>query len=128
MRLSSVSNYWLVNNWMKEVGQNSPDKLSLPTPLRSKLIHEEFHELEEAVTTGDHLAIAKEAADLLVVVYGLFVEMGVSGDEVFAAVMANNQGKVAHRTVRDDGKIIVPPEVKARLKKEMEVALKEILA
>lgn len=72
--------------------------------------------------------LVKELADILVVVYGTFVAIGVDGDLAMNIVMGNNFGKVEKGTFRGDGKLIVPPEVKKQLKKEVTERLQELLS
>lgn len=67
--------------------------------LRQKLIDEEYEELCEAMNTNDVKEIAKEMADLLYVVYGTAVTMGIDLDAVFAEVHKSNMSKLD-----DDGK------------------------
>lgn len=137
------SNYKQVKEWMRRVEQPTPDRpktLSMARlELREGLIKEEFDEVchefrgyriavsDGHTLQGHTLSLAKELADLLVVVYGTFVEMGLDADEVFAAVMENNNGKIDHRQIRTDGKVEVPPSVKKALKARMNEMLSEIL-
>lgn len=67
--------------------------------LRQKLIDEEYEELCEAMNTGNVKDIAKEMADLLYVVYGTAVTMGIDLDAVFKVVHESNMSKLD-----DDGK------------------------
>ena len=69
--------------------------------LWANLVGEEFHELQYAVAEGDLNEIAKEAADLLYVVYGLGYAFGFPMDEVFSEVHRSNMSKL---TV--DGKVL----------------------
>lgn len=66
-----------------------------------------------------NVELIKELCDLLVVTYGALVALGVDADTVFGMVMDNNDGKIAHAEHREDGKAIVPPDVKAKLKSQM---------
>lgn len=126
------SNFQHVKTWMGEVGQEIPKCLTYPSQdvvnLRRKLIAEECAELIEAFKTieadedqdPDNLVDAvKELCDILVVTYGALVALGVDGDAAFRLVMENNDGKIAHKIVRDDGKIIVPQDIKDKLKVKM---------
>ncbi|MDX1410838.1 MAG: MazG nucleotide pyrophosphohydrolase domain-containing protein [Nitrospirales bacterium] len=76
--------------------------------LRIRLIHEEFNELQEAFTTQDLSAVAKELADLLYVVYGTAVSCGVDMEPVFREVHRSNMSKIGGHK-RDDGKWVKPP-------------------
>lgn len=62
--------------------------------LRKSLLEEEHAELQEALDTGDLKQIAKEAADLLYVLYGLQWHVGLDFDRAFAAVHRSNMTKL----------------------------------
>ncbi|GJL65298.1 MAG: hypothetical protein NPIRA05_02690 [Nitrospirales bacterium] len=84
----------------------SPDE---PThTLRTRLIQEEFEELQEAMKTKDLPNIAKELADLLYVVYGTAVSFGIDMEPVFQEVHRSNMSKVGGHK-REDGKWVKPP-------------------
>ena len=76
--------------------------------LRTRLIQEEFDELQEALMAKDLPAIAKELADLLYVVYGTAVSCGIDMEPVFQEVHRSNMSKVGGYK-RDDGKWVKPP-------------------
>lgn len=90
--------------------------------LRKKLIAEEFSELLDVLMNEpeNHEQIAKEGADLLVVVYGLFHDYGINADEAFALVHESNMSKLdddGNPVFREDGKILksknyLPPDMK----------------
>lgn len=102
---------------------------------RSRLIHEEYEEVYEALSLMDRsdmgrtsytveeakVELASELADLLYVVYGTAEELGIPLQEVFQEIHAANMRKVwddgeVHRN--DYGKIIKPPNfVKADVRK-----------
>lgn len=75
--------------------------------LRTRLIHEEFEELKQAMAKNDLAGIAKELADLLYVVYGTAVSYGINMDPVFLEVHRSNMSKVGGYK-REDGKWIKP--------------------
>jgi predicted HAD superfamily Cof-like phosphohydrolase len=75
--------------------------------LRERLIHEEFEELKEAMAKNDLIAIAKEMADLLYVVYGTAVSYGIDMEPVFREVHRSNMSKVGGYK-REDGKWVKP--------------------
>ena len=85
---------------------------SLPTEatqtLRNRLVQEEFEELQEAMQHKDLSAIAKELADLLYVVYGTAVSLGIDMEPVFKEVHRSNMSKVGGYK-REDGKWVKPP-------------------
>ena len=76
--------------------------------LRTRLIQEEFDELQEALNAKDLPAIAKELADLLYVVYGTAVSCGIDMKPVFQEVHRSNMSKVGGYK-RSDGKWVKPP-------------------
>jgi predicted HAD superfamily Cof-like phosphohydrolase len=78
------------------------------TDLRTRLIQEEFLELQEALAHRDLSAIAKELADLLYVVYGTAVSCGLDMEPVFQEVHRSNMSKVGGHK-RADGKWVKPP-------------------
>ncbi len=76
--------------------------------LRIRLIQEEFEELKEALAKDDLVAVAKEMADLLYVVYGTAVSYGIDMEPVFQEVHRSNLSKVGGYK-REDGKWVKPP-------------------
>ena len=76
--------------------------------LRKRLIQEEFEELQEALQEKDLPSIAKELADLLYVVYGTAVSLGIDMEPVFQEVHRSNMSKVGGFK-REDGKWVKPP-------------------
>lgn len=62
--------------------------------LRLKLINEEFEEVKEAIEHEGIEQVAKELTDLLYVVYGTGVAMGLDLDECFRRVHASNMSKL----------------------------------
>ncbi len=76
--------------------------------LRRRLIQEEFEEFQEAMQEKDLPAMAKELADLLYVVYGTAVSLGIDMEPVFAEVHRSNMSKVGGYK-REDGKWVKPP-------------------
>lgn len=76
--------------------------------LRVRLIQEEFDELKEALAQENLVAVAKEMADLLYVVYGTAVSYGIDMEPVFQEVHRSNLSKVGGYK-RADGKWVKPP-------------------
>ena len=76
--------------------------------LRKRLIQEEFEELQEALQEKDLPSIAKELADLLYVVYGTAVSLGIDMEPIFQEVHRSNMSKVGGFK-REDGKWVKPP-------------------
>ena len=88
------------------------DKVS---DLRLALIEEEYNEFLEALGWGDPVFIAKEAADLVYVVVGTLISLGIPFNDVFAALQASNMTKIGadgHVVRREDGKILKGPDFK----------------
>ena len=75
--------------------------------LRVRLIQEEFDELKDALSQRDTVAVAKELADLLYVVYGTAVSCGIDMEPVFREVHRSNMSKVGGHK-RADGKWVKP--------------------
>lgn len=76
--------------------------------LRNRLIQEEFEEFQEAMHNKDLPNMAKELADLLYVVYGTAVSLGIDMEPVFQEVHRSNMSKVGGHK-REDGKWVKPP-------------------
>ena len=76
--------------------------------LRTRLIQEEFDELQESLKSRNLSSIAKELADLLYVVYGTAVSCGIDMESVFKEVHRSNMSKVGGYK-REDGKWVKPP-------------------
>ena len=76
--------------------------------LRNRLILEEFEEFQEAMQSKDLPNMAKELADLLYVVYGTAVSLGIDMEPVFKEVHRSNMSKVGGHK-REDGKWVKPP-------------------
>lgn len=97
-----------VRTFMDACGQGE-DHGKHTKDLRLALIEEEFEELMEALRWGDPVFVAKEGADLVYVVVGTLIAMGIPFNDVFAALQASNMTKVGpdgQVTKRDDGKIL----------------------
>lgn len=82
--------------------------------LRYDLIREESRELEDEFqawnfSQGDIAKIAKEAADLVYVIYGMALEFGIDLDAVLAEVHRSNMTKTSQNK-RADGKIQKGPD------------------
>jgi predicted HAD superfamily Cof-like phosphohydrolase len=84
--------------------------------LRRRLIAEEWVELDEELEAvlqgeGDVVSLAKEMADLLVVVFGAAEVLDIPLEAVFVEVMESNMSKLGPEGVplrREDGKILKP--------------------
>lgn len=142
--LKVMSNGEQVTAWMRAVGQGVPSGYERPPyqvlQLRESLISEEYREVLQALAdyrvvhldgTSDVEQVSnllKELSDLLVVVYGTFTALGINADDAFAIVMAENFGKKEHQITREDGKVLVPFDVKCELKKKTAKLMRELIA
>lgn len=70
--------------------------------VRVELIREEFQELKDALSTHDMVEQADACIDLLYVVLGTLVEMGINASPLFEEVQASNMSKFGA-----DGKPII---------------------
>ncbi len=118
-----LSNAELVRQFHIAVGDTPPTTPTPPTPaildLRETLISEEYqetlgalHTLREALARGegaDLASLAHELADLLYVVYGTFVALGIDADAVFREVHRANMHKTTGPK-RADGKQMKPAD------------------
>lgn len=117
----------LVSAWHREFGVAVEARPRFPplelARLRARLIMEEAREAELALQAEPHdgalEAIAKELADLLYVVYGTAVSLGIDLQPVFEEVHQSNLTKTPGNK-REDGKVLkgphyVPPDIKTVL-------------
>ncbi len=109
----------------RAIGEAAPGAPRLPSAdllrIRRALLREEWAEVEEELDLLEHrlaagnLAapaeelhrLAHELTDLLYVVYGTLVQLGIDPDATFEAVHAANMAKVGG-PVREDGKLLKP--------------------
>lgn len=136
-----------VKAWTEDVKiQGIRGVTSLPDilTLNSALIEEESGELlgeisalEHRVLMGEELnvrpgivKIAKELADTIIVCNHLFSQLGLDGDVVTCIVADNNDKKIVNpsRHVNELGKIVLSPEAKAELKREVTRNLDEYVS
>ena len=114
-----------VKTFMQATGQlnNTDNKI---TDLRLALIEEEYSELLEAIRWGDHTHIAKEGCDLIYVIVGTLISLGIPFNDCFAALQTSNLSKLdanGNALRRPDGKILKGPDYQPA-----EIAIKKILA
>ncbi len=88
---------------------------------RARLIVSEASEFLESADRDDFVEMVDALADLLVVVYGAAVEMGVDLEPVFAEVHRSNMSKNGGKD--PGGKILkgpgwTPPDILAELRKQ----------
>ncbi len=102
----------MVQNFHKQFDIQITQSPSVPDEatqtLRNRLIQEEFEEFQEAMHNKDLPNMAKELADLLYVVYGTAVSLGIDMEPVFQEVHRSNMSKVGGHK-REDGKWVKPP-------------------
>lgn len=80
--------------------------------LRLDLIREEVEELEEATAVRDEVEMADALGDIIYVVVGFALEMGIDLNKVVAEIQASNMTKLgADGEVirREDGKVLKGP-------------------
>lgn len=107
-RIMAIDVEQAVRTFMEAAGQGKSDDKAV-VDLRLALIDEEYTELVEALSWGDPVHIAKELADLVYVVVGTAIALGIPFNEVFAALQTSNMSKVGPDgkvTKREDGKIL----------------------
>ena len=90
--------------------------------LRTKLMHEELHELTEEIWDSEQNQdispnLLKEGADLLYVLLGTFVSLGLGNQliEAFERVHISNMSKLDENgkpIYREDGKVLKGPNYK----------------
>lgn len=76
---------------------------------RMRLIEEEWKELQDGVASGDLVNVAKEMADMIYVIYGTAITLGVDLNAVLAEVHRSNMTKLdkdGKPIFRDDGKVL----------------------
>lgn len=101
----------LVRNFHEKIGTGHPDeptfdfKALQQRPLT--LIFEETIELRDALRAEDHLEVIKELCDVMYVVNGFAVELGIDLQPFFKEVHASNMKKVGGPQ-REDGKQLKP--------------------
>ena len=100
-----------VRDFHRAVGARRPPRLDVDwedvAPFRMRLIREERNELVEAVKERDAMHCAQEMADLLYVIYGMAVAMGIDLEKAFEEVHRANMEK-AGGPKRNDGKQLKP--------------------
>jgi predicted HAD superfamily Cof-like phosphohydrolase len=95
--------------------------------LRLDLIKEEYEELEEAVATRDVVEMADALGDIIYVVCGFAVELGIDLKAVVNEIHASNFTKLAEDgsvIKREDGKVLkgpnyLPPNIRAVLENQL---------
>lgn len=111
-----------VRTFMEAAGQVE-NRGKYAVDLRIKLIDEEYDELIEAINNRDRVQIAKELADLVYVVVGTAVAMGIPFNDVFGALQVSNMSKFdGEPELRGDGKVL-----KGKNHQPAEAAIKQIL-
>jgi predicted HAD superfamily Cof-like phosphohydrolase len=91
-----------------EVGFPAPERVQL----RLDLIEEEYKELQDAVAAGDMVETADALGDLIYVVYGMAIELGIPLPDVVEEIHRSNMSKLGldgHPIYRYDGKVLKGP-------------------
>lgn len=92
--------------------------------VRASLLQEEHQEVQEALSSRDPLAIAKELADLVYVAYGTALVYDIDLDEALRQVHHSNMTKLdddGEPILRADGKVMkgpnyVPPDMSGAIR------------
>jgi NTP pyrophosphatase (non-canonical NTP hydrolase) len=137
------TDFQIICDWMKDLNSTvaltaekvKPDVIVLCKSLIAEETKEclveidNFHKnLLQGNLDHNHTAdLMKELGDVLVVVYFMLNSLGVNGSDVYRLVMDNNCQKTASGFKNEVGKLMVPPEVKARLKKEIHANLIKLI-
>jgi predicted HAD superfamily Cof-like phosphohydrolase len=105
------------------VGEFNVEQFTLYT----KLIEEEWKELNVAINNVDQVETLDALIDIIVVTIGALHSMGADVEGAWKEVMMTNFAKIDHETgkvrKREDGKVLkpvgwVPPNLRPFLKKE----------
>jgi predicted HAD superfamily Cof-like phosphohydrolase len=94
--------------------------------LRVKLIEEELGELIDALEAGDIVEAADALGDLIYVVNGMAIEMGINLDHVVRVIQVSNETKLGEDgkpIYREDGKVLKgpnyePPKIEDELRRQ----------
>lgn len=122
--LSLKDAQYLVRQFMERAGQVCPDEPTVPAMdvalLRLALIREEAHEFWVTVDAlyafpKDELLVqfADHIGDLLYVVLGAAVALGIDIAPVFETIHASNMTKFIDGSLREDGKWVKGPSYRA---------------
>jgi len=92
------------------------------------LIREEVKEVEsafnESFLVNNVTDLAKELADLLYVVYGMFYHLDIDADVIYTLVHSNNMSKVSgDERLRADGKLLKPDNYLPLTASQIEAAI-----
>ena len=82
------------------------------TKMRLALIEEEFKELQEAVRIMSIVGVADALGDLVYVIYGMAISMGIPLDEIVEEIHFSNMTKLdrdGKPIYREDGKVLKGP-------------------
>ena len=108
-----------VRDWMKKAGQVTNEHPTIPemtlSVFRLSLIQEEVEELAEALSKESLVQAADAMADILYVVLGTSVSLGIDLEPVFQEIHRSNMTKLVKDgngnhtlTKRPDGKVLKP--------------------
>ncbi len=105
----------LVKEWHLTYGVpvgTTPSLLTDRLSLRLGLIEEEWLELAEAVESQSLIETLDALGDMVYVIYGMAIEMGVNLSEVLDEIQRSNMSKLGHDgnpIYREDGKVLKGP-------------------
>lgn len=117
----------MVKTFMEAGGQYIAPKLEVTTDTQAgnlymRLVEEEFTELKTAFEAGDMVGVADGAGDLVWVIHGLCLSLGIPFDAVIGEIGNSNMSKTVNGKLikREDGKILKPdtyrpPDIKSIL-------------
>lgn len=96
------------------------------------LIREEMKEVEsafnESFLVNSAADLAKELADLLYVVYGMFYRLEIDADIIYALVHNNNMSKISgDARFRVDGKLLKPDSYRSLTATQIEAAMMPVV-
>ena len=105
-----------VTSWPK------PERINM----RVELIIEELFELQDAVDSNDMIETADALGDLIYVIFGMAIELGIPMGYVLRSIQRSNMSKLdadGKPIYRDDGKILKGPNFQ---EPDIEFVLREV--
>ena len=115
-----MTNFEMVKEFHEKFNHANPSQPQLPSEdlynLRRELIREEFAELDVAYNNKDLIGMADALGDMLYVVYGAAVALGLPMNEIFREIHTSNMSKLdsnGNPIYREDGKVLKGPNFKS---------------
>lgn len=106
----------LVMEWHEKYNVPIGARPAMLTPerlkLRLDLIDEERLELDEAIEADDLIELADALGDMVYVIYGMAIELGINLSSVMNEIQASNMSKLGEDgkpIFREDGKVLKGP-------------------